>query len=305
MRPPEGLWLHWSSTETALAEAITSISRHTPPALTIDSGSSLELRVEDWCFGRLGANSATYGAMARPRCPVAGPVDVRGAEIGDHLAINIEQITVDARGTAARISEVGPLAPGDGQTKVWDVRCDGDAAIVAGLSFAIAPMIGIIGVRPQSDEEIGTRYTGVYGGNLDTREITTGAQVELPVLTDGGGVFVGDLHAAMGDGEMTATGCEVGGFVRMRINLVKHQQIPGPRLRFGSSWATLATSRDFREATTTAARAMHDWIRAERGLAEDAAAFVVGMAGDLGVSQVVNPSGVTVKVVVDWDRVRA
>jgi hypothetical protein len=49
---------------------------------------------------------------------------------------------------------------------------------------------------------------------------------------------------------------------------------------------------------------MHDWIRSERLLDDDAAAFVIGMAGNLGISQVVNPSGITVKLVVDWGRVR-
>jgi acetamidase/formamidase len=50
---------------------------------------------------------------------------------------------------------------------------------------------------------------------------------------------------------------------------------------------------------------MHQWIMRERGLNDDQAAFVIGMAADLGVSQVVNPSGPTVKLVVDWDRVDA
>jgi amidase len=116
-------------------------------------------------------------------------------------------------------------------------------------------------------------------------------------------VFVGDLHAAMGDGELTATGCEFAGSVRLRIDLIKSQPIPGPRLRFDRCWATLATSRDFDQACRSAVNAMHEWIRSERGLDDDAAALVIGMAGGVGISQVVNPSGVTVKVVVDWTAV--
>jgi amidase len=186
---------------------------------------------------------------------------------------------------------------------VWDVQRDGEWVELDGLRFAVASMIGIIGVRPDCEEPVGTRYTGTYGGNLDTREIAAGTTVELPVLAPGAGVFVGDVHAAMGDGELTATGCEFGATVQLRVNLVKDQPIPGPRLRFGQVWATLVTSPDFRQASSEAVHAMHQWIMNERGLDDDAAAFVIGMAGGVGISQVVNPSGITVKAMVDWRRI--
>jgi len=283
------------------ADGLTSISRHTKAAATVQPGEWIELRVEDWCHGRLSADPATYHVMQQPRCPVAGPIDVVGAQPGDHLAIVIEQLTLDSRGNAARIRQVGPLPPADGNTRVWEALVDGDWTELAGVKFRKSPMIGILGTRPDSDEPIGTRYTGIYGGNLDTRQITVGTQVELPVLTPGGGVFFGDLHAVMGDGELSATGCEIGGTVRLRIDLVKDDPIPGPRLRFGNCWATLATSTDFHQSCRDACQAMHRWIMRERGLSDDQAALVVGMAGGMGISQVVNPSGPTVKLVVDWN----
>jgi hypothetical protein len=49
---------------------------------------------------------------------------------------------------------------------------------------------------------------------------------------------------------------------------------------------------------------MHDWLMSERGLGGDQAAFVIGMAGGMGISQMVNPSGLTVKLIVDWNRVK-
>jgi amidase len=286
-----------------MPEPLTSISRNTNAVLIIEPGDSIELRVEDWCHGLLSADPATYGVMSRPRCPIAGPIDIRGAQVGDHVAVLVERITLDTRGTAARIRDVGPLAPPDGRTRVWDVQRNGEWVELAGLRFAVASMIGIIGVRPDCEEPLGTRYTGKYGGNLDTREIAAGTTVELPVLTPGAGLFVGDVHAAMGDGELTATGCEFGANVQLRVNLVKDQPIPGPRIRFGQVWATLATSQDFRQAMKDAVHAMQQWIMKERDLDEAAAAFVIGMAGGIGISQVVNPSGMTVKATVDWRRV--
>src|SRR5262245_52917513 len=165
-----------------MPDGLTSISRQTPATIRIQPGASVELRVEDWCHGRLSADPATYGCMQQPRCPVAGPIDVAGAVVGDCLAIDVLRIALDQRGTAARIRAVGPLPLCDGETRVWDVNREGEIVELAGLRFKLAPMIGVIGTRPDSIEPVGTRYTGNYGGNLDTRQITVGTRVELPVL---------------------------------------------------------------------------------------------------------------------------
>src|SRR5262245_29900445 len=130
----------------------TSISRDTPATLMIAAGKSVQLRVEDWCHGQLSADPATYPNMLKPRCPIAGPIDLEGAEIGDHVSILIEQIELDGRGTAARIRGVGPLPPRDNETRVWDVSRHGDSIALAGLRFAPAKMIGIIGTRPDGHE---------------------------------------------------------------------------------------------------------------------------------------------------------
>ena len=49
---------------------------------------------------------------------------------------------------------------------------------------------------------------------MDLKQVRVGASVFLPVLVEGGLLFVGDLHAAMGLSEPTWVGFESAGVVR-------------------------------------------------------------------------------------------
>ncbi len=282
---------------------LTALNRDTPCTQVVRQGERFVLWAQDWCYGKLSSNPGTYEAMQRPRCPITGPVEVEGAKVGDSIAITIHEIRLSNVATIARLKGVGPLAPASGRTKVWDAQVQDGAVSIAGIRLRAEPMIGVIGVRPDSAEPVQSRWTGRYGGNLDTNEIAAGSIVEFPVLTRGAGVFLGDLHAAMGDGEMTGTGVEAAGEVTLSARVIKGRAAAGPRIRRGVLWITLHTDPDFRLAAAEAATAMQQWVMQERGLDDDQAAFVVGMAGGLGVSQVVNPAGITAKVHVDWSKV--
>src|SRR5437762_11189603 len=91
---------------------------------------------------------------------------------------------------------------------------DGKAVFSKGIRLPIRPHVGTIGVAPASQEWT-TFYPGDHGGNLDTKEITKGNSVYLPVFQPGGQLAMGDLHALMADGEVCVTGIEIAGTVRV------------------------------------------------------------------------------------------
>ena len=66
-------------------------------------------------------------------------------------------------------------------------------------------MIGVIGVAP-AGESVPCGTPGDHGGNMDTIGIREGAILRLPVFVKGAYLGLGDLHAAMGDGEVSVTG---------------------------------------------------------------------------------------------------
>ena len=57
---------------------------------------------------------------------------------------------------------------------------------------------------------------GPFGGNMDIRDVAAGASVFLPVARPGGHFVLGDIHAAMGDGEIGGQGLETAATVTLR-----------------------------------------------------------------------------------------
>lgn len=117
----------------------------------------------------------------------------------------------------------------------------GTVQISERLRVPLEPMIGTIATA-SVDENAASTFMPTYknGGNMDLRQLGKGASIVLPVLAEGGLLYVGDLHAAMGHGEPTWVGFESAGTVVMRVSLVKGKQFPYPRLYIGDR--TLFTS---------------------------------------------------------------
>ncbi len=79
-----------------------------------------------------------------------------------------------------------------------------------------------MGVAPAEPGEFRTRPPGVFGGNMDVRELCAGATLYLPVLNRGALFSAGDAHAAQGDGEVCINGIECPADVTLRFHLQKH-----------------------------------------------------------------------------------
>src|SRR5260221_5266631 len=93
----------------------------------------------------------------------------------------------------------------------------------------LQPMLGCIAVAPPGHQSFRTGYLGSYGGNLDYNQIREGTTVYLPVYQEGALLFVGDGHAAQGDGELTGDALETSMDVEFTVDLVRGQSTGGPR----------------------------------------------------------------------------
>ncbi|HEV2777643.1 MAG TPA: acetamidase/formamidase family protein [Solirubrobacteraceae bacterium] len=67
-------------------------------------------------------------------------------------------------------------------------------------------------------------------GHLDIDAARAGAVIVCPVKVPGGGVYVGDMHALQGDGEIAGHTADVAGTVTMQVHVVKGLGIDGPVL---------------------------------------------------------------------------
>ena len=64
---------------------------------------------------------------------------------------------------------------------------------------------------------------------MDTRHLTKGSRVFLPVQVPNALFSVGDAHAAQGDGEVCVTGIECPMYAALRFDLHKGRNLPAPQ----------------------------------------------------------------------------
>ncbi len=164
----------------------------------------------------------------------------------------------------------------------------GDTAQVSGADVPVRPMIGVIGVAPVGDP-VPCGSPGSHGGNMDTRLIGEGATLYLPVSAPGALLAAGDLHAAMGDGEICGTGIEVAGAITMVVDVRRDLAIVNPVLETAEVVATIASAETLDEAAELATRDMADLVMRRLELSAADATMLMSAAGQLQVSQVVDP----------------
>lgn len=76
-------------------------------------------------------------------------------------------------------------------------------------------------------DELATHKTD---GHMDIDAVREGAVLVVPVKVDGAGIYLGDMHAAQGDGEIASHTMDVAGSVTLQVNVVKDYPIDGPVL---------------------------------------------------------------------------
>ncbi len=67
-------------------------------------------------------------------------------------------------------------------------------------------------------------------GHLDIDAVRVGAILIVPVKTPGGGIYLGDMHALQGDGEIAGHTADVSGTVTLQVHVIKGLGIDGPIL---------------------------------------------------------------------------
>lgn len=107
----------------------------------------------------------------------------------------------------------------EAHTKIIPIK-NGFAEFNEKIRLPLTPMIGVLGVAP-AEGSVHCAVPGDHGSNMDTKLIKVGSKVYLPVFVSGANLALGDLHACMGDGELSGTGIETAGRVCLQVKLSK------------------------------------------------------------------------------------
>ena len=260
------------------------------PIATVRSGETVEFVCQDACGGQIRTEKDTLDQLDMDRVNGAtGPVRVIGSRPGDVIRVQIRGIRVAEWGFQSIVSGHGVL--GDEvdrpRTKVIPIQ-DGFAVFSKRIRLPVRPHVGTIGVAPPAKEWT-TFYPGDHGGNLDTKEISKGNSVYLPVFQPGAQLAMGDIHALMADGEVCVTGIEIAGTIRAQVDVLRGLRMNRPLVETSDSWMALASAPTLDEA---AKLATHDGVQLlARGadLPWHEAYMLASIACDLRISQDVDP----------------
>jgi amidase len=151
------------------------------------------------------------------------------------------------------------------------------------------PMVGVVGVATDG-EELSNGLAGRHGGNLDDHFHGAGARIFFPVRQPGGMFAVGDMHAAMGDGEICFTGVEIAGEVDVRFEVLKRKQATWPVTELTDRWLPHATAYEYDEALSLVAEEATRLLVDEHGFTVEDAFIFLSVACDAGVAQACKPA---------------
>jgi acetamidase/formamidase len=273
------------------------------PVEAVPSGSIVEFDMLDASGGQLTAVSTTddLGRLDFDRVDqVNGPVAVDGAVPGDTLQIDLLDFEPADWGWTAAIPGFGLLADAfpDPVLRISRVpAAGGRAEFLPGIRVPVVPFCGEVGVAPIT----GPRSTippDLHGGNMDTRHLTAGATLFLPIFHPGARLSMGDGHAAQGDGEVCGTAIETPMRARVRLTARPDLHLRGPEFLtapgataatpVGQRYATDGIGPDLVEAARDAVRRMIDWLGREHGLEPVDAYLLCSVAIDLRISEIVD-----------------
>lgn len=244
-------------------------SRHNEPRLRIAAGESVLVETEDAFSGQIRTADDRRDKTKVPfGNPQTGPLWIEGAEPGDALAVTIGEIRPRDGQCATRTADPHQLCEWLGTdcphgTHICPIR-DGVIHWSDTLTIPYAPMLGCMGTAPATGVPT-THPAGPHGGNMDICEVRPGSTVYLPVFVEGGFLYLGDAHAAMGHGELSATGLEMPAETQITVNLLKGKKLNGPRIETPEEIMTVVTGCPMERSIAQAYAELILWMEQDYG----------------------------------------
>jgi amidase len=267
-----------------------------PPVLSVSVGEQIHIQTWDCYKGAVSTEADLIKPIDDSLInPATGPIYVEGAEAGDTLTVEILDIKTSNRGVARFFPDEGQL-----HEKVYGpygkflTVTDEIIYLTKSISFPLNPMLGVIGVAPESGSIL-TMPAGKHGGNLDNNANKIGSKIYLPVKHPGALLAIGDMHASMGDGEICGTGVEIGGDVLIKVGLIKNISSDYPITETPTSWITHGVAvEDIQGAMKIACEEAANLLVNHWNFTYEDAFIFLSVACDLGIAQNVHPCKGTV-----------
>jgi acetamidase/formamidase len=230
---------------------------------------------------------------------LTGPVYVEGAQPGDALEVKILSIDFNIdygyNGCSGFLPENCDRSVPQKIIKLDKTKMS--AEVFPGITVPFHPFFGSMGVAPAPElGRVSSNPPGRHAGNLDNKELVVGSSLFIPVFVPGALFFIGDGHAAQGDGEADQTAIETSLRGRIQLTVRKGMKLTWPRAETATDFIAMATDPDLTTATKLAIQEMVDFLVETRGLTKHEAYQLTSIAGNVAVTQLVDKPNVGVHV---------
>ena len=237
-----------------------------------------------------------FGARVTDRGnPLTGPFFIEGAEPGDVLAVKLVDVSLN-RDFATTLNVLIPkVLPKSTAKKTWragkGIRWHLDLDSLKGspvdtgshlrnLVIPLHPFLGCIGVAPAGNKSASTGESGSYGGNLDLCYNTTGATIYLPVSHPGALLYLGDGHAAQGDGELNGDALETSMNFCFTVRVLKKNNFPlqTPMVETADHLMFFGIASSLEKSLKAATGFLSEWLETKYQLSQVEISQVIGPA---------------------------
>jgi len=264
-------------------------SSRVPPVLHIAPGDT----VKTWSVGADGVDPK--GERRSPGGnPQTGPFYVDGAMPGDTLVVRLNRIRTNrswavsgstVMGNAVEPFYLAELKWTQGFNTRWTIDAAKNVAYLEKppdslkeFSVPLRPMLGCVAVAPQQDWAIRTTDSGRFGGNMDYNQLVEGTTVYLPVNHPGALLFVGDGHAAQGDGELTGDALETSMDIEFTVDLIEGRNFGHPLAENAEHLISIGIGGSLDQAMQMATSGIMRWLERDYKLSASESAIVLGFA---------------------------
>jgi amidase len=286
--------INWLSAQQSIRFAPTTYSREfssqPAPVLRIQQGDTVHTTSIDAVgFDKNGTKVSESGN------PLTGPFFVEGAAPGDVLAVTLLEVSLN-RNYATTLNVLIPkVLPKPIAKKTWRagrlVKWRLDLASQTGspmdtgvhlqkLVIPLHPFLGCVGVAPAGDKGIGTGASGPYGGNMDFKQNTTGATIYIPVFHPGALLYLGDGHAAQGDGELNGDALETSMNFSFTTRVLKKDSFPlqTPMVEDKDHLMFFGIESSLDKSLKVATESLSEWLQKKYQLTMKETSQVIGPA---------------------------
>jgi amidase len=268
---------------------IFAMDKDNEPVAVVEAGSQIVFETCDCFENQIQSQSTIMNQLDWNRInPATGPIYINGAMPGDTLAVRVKDIKVGSQAvmlTGPTLGVLGDILK-ENFIKILPI-IDGKIEFSDKVKLPINPMIGVIGTAPKTNA-VPCGTPGIHGGNMDSKIIGIGSTIHLPVEVPGALLAMGDLHAVMGDGEVSVCGAEVSGEVTVTVEVIKGRPYCLPIVFTKEAVYTIASDLSLDNAAVTATKNMVN-ILVSKGMPEAEAISLLSLSGNIQISQIVDP----------------